>query len=210
MDDTPEKEETRKTRHVVEKVVVSEVTVKKQSLARRIRQNLFGENFRSIGQFLAQDVIFPAVKDLAYDSVTSGVERAIFGEVRSRGRSRSYRPGGYTPYNRYATSSTTYRDSRDRDRDRDRRDERREIPRGRRDPNEIVIANRHEAEGVLDELVRMIDEYDIASVADLYSLVGITGAFTDDKWGWNNLDRAKVVRTRDGFVLDLPRPIPID
>ena len=49
----------------------------------------------------------------------------------------------------------------------------------------------------------------MVSVMDLYDLVGITGQYTDNKYGWTNLRNAEPVRTRDGYMLKLPRAIPL-
>ena len=59
----------------------------------------------------------------------------------------------------------------------------------------------------MDEL---IEHYGIVSVADLYDLVGITGSYTDNKYGWTDIRTAQVVRVRDGYKIKLPRAIPLD
>ena len=47
----------------------------------------------------------------------------------------------------------------------------------------------------------------VDSVADLYGLVGIDSEYTDNKYGWTNLSSASIKATRDGYILDLPRPV---
>ena len=59
------------------------------------------------------------------------------------------------------------------------------------------------------KLNEIIDTYKIASVADLYDLVGLTGNYTDNRYGWTNIASADVIRTRDGYQLKLPRALPI-
>ena len=46
----------------------------------------------------------------------------------------------------------------------------------------------------------------MATVRDLYEMVGIRAAHTDEKYGWVDIRDARVDRVRDGYVLDLPRP----
>ena len=58
----------------------------------------------------------------------------------------------------------------------------------------------------MDEIM---EEYEIVRVADLYDLVGITGDFTDNKYGWTNIRNAEVVRVHDGYKIKMPRAIPI-
>ena len=54
-----------------------------------------------------------------------------------------------------------------------------------------------------------MDEYNIVRVADLYDLVGVTGNFTDNNYGWTNIRNAKIVRVHDGYKIDMPRALPI-
>ena len=55
----------------------------------------------------------------------------------------------------------------------------------------------------------MMEEYGIVRVADLFDLVGITGDYTDNKYGWTNIRNAEVVRVRDGYKIKMPRAMPI-
>ena len=58
----------------------------------------------------------------------------------------------------------------------------------------------------------LLDQYKLVSVADLYDLVGISGDYTDNKYGWTNLRNARVERLRyeDGYILKLPKALPLD
>ena len=58
----------------------------------------------------------------------------------------------------------------------------------------------------MDEL---IDQYGMVSVGDLYDLVGVTGQYTDNNYGWTDLRTASVVRTRDGYMIKLPRALAL-
>jgi hypothetical protein len=78
------------------------------------------------------------------------------------------------------------------------------------DFNEVVIPDRGQAEQVLDTLVDVVSTYGVATVYDLYELLGITGDFPDQKWGWDDLRASRVDRVRDGYLLNLPRPKPVD
>ena len=59
----------------------------------------------------------------------------------------------------------------------------------------------------MDEL---IEKFKVASVADLYDLVGVSCDYTANNYGWTNLRNASVVRVRDGYLLKLPRALPLD
>jgi hypothetical protein len=74
---------------------------------------------------------------------------------------------------------------------------------------EVIVETRGDAQNVLDELFRHIDRYNAVSVAYYYELVGITGKFTDHQWGWTNLNASGVSHVREGYRIELPKPISI-
>ena len=77
--------------------------------------------------------------------------------------------------------------------------------------DEIVLKTRVDAEEVIDNLFMLVGKYESASVADLYEMLGIEGVpYTDDKWGWTDLRGANVTRVSNGYLLDLPKPEPLD
>ena len=76
--------------------------------------------------------------------------------------------------------------------------------------DDIIIENRGEAEDVLSRMDELIDQYGLVSVADLYDLVGINGNYTDNKYGWFNIRTASVVRVRDGYMIKLPKAVPLN
>ena len=78
------------------------------------------------------------------------------------------------------------------------------------DYDEIVLESRGEAEEVLERMDDLLDNYGIVSVAAFYDLVGITGNYTDNKYGWTSLRNASVQRLRDGYLLKLPKALPLD
>ena len=65
-------------------------------------------------------------------------------------------------------------------------------------------------EEVLSQMDNIIETYRMASVADLFDLVGESCNFTDQKYGWTNLRNAEVVRVRDGYMIKLPKALPLD
>jgi hypothetical protein len=82
--------------------------------------------------------------------------------------------------------------------------------RSRHDFKDIILDSRGEAEEVLSHLVDLILDYGQATVADLHDLVGIKIEYTDNKYGWQSLNRAEVVKVRDGWLIDLPKPMQLD
>ena len=69
-----------------------------------------------------------------------------------------------------------------------------------------MLEDRRDAEAVLEHLIDYTVEYEMASVADFYELVDFPTTYIDNKYGWNDLRNARVLRVRDGYILDLPKP----
>ena len=57
----------------------------------------------------------------------------------------------------------------------------------------------------------LIDQYGVASVGDLYDLANVsTTNYTVNKYGWTNIRSAQVIRSRDGYLLKMPKAMPIN
>lgn len=200
----PEKKEPKK----VEKIVEGQVVRRKKSLGKRFKETFIGgDDAGSVWGYVLNDVLIPAAKDMISDAVSQGMERMIFGEVRRGGSPRSRSSSSFTSYNRYGQPGPMNR------REDPRRDSRPELSRRARashDFDEIIIPTKVEAEEVIDGLFTLIQQYETVTVADLYEMVGQTGDFTDEKWGWTDLRGAGVTRVKGGYLLDLPKTEPLD
>lgn len=183
----------------VQKVVTGDVIRRKKPLGKRFRETFIGgEDIQSVFQYVTIEVLAPAAKDMLADAISQGAERMIFGESRNRGRRTISRAGSsYVSYNNIKGSSLI----------RQKEDPRPTLSRQARrshDFDEIVLESRAEATEVIDQLFTMVDQYGQASVNDLYELVGITGEYTDETWGWTDLRGANVSRVGNGYLLNLP------
>lgn len=188
-------------------VVTEGVSHRKKGLGKRITETFTGDDARSVGEYVLFDVIIPAAKTMISDAVGQGVERALFGDVRRPRSSGGSRPG-YTSYNRIHQSSPSgAMRAFEPDGPRPGLSKR---ARATHDFGEVVLPDRGKAEVVLERLGDTLDVYGVATVTDFYDLVGISGSYTDDKWGWYDLRGARVVRDRVGYLVDLPQPSPID
>ena len=76
--------------------------------------------------------------------------------------------------------------------------------------NKIIFDSRTSAEEVKEKMEEIIDEYGHVAVSDLYEIAAIKNDYWDSKYGWTSLRNAKVIRCRDGYYIDLPKPLPID
>lgn len=197
---------TENSKKQIDKVVEGQVVRRKKPLGRRMKETFLGGDTKSVGEFVFQDVILPAVRDMVADAGQLGLERMVYGEARSVGRRSGIRP--MDPRRQHTSYDAVSRNARPRFDDRERQLSRR--ARANHDFGEVVIPTRPEAVAVLDGMFALLEEYDVVAVSDLYELIGASSNFTDRKWGWTDLRGSDIRRVREGYLLELPRPEVID
>lgn len=173
----------------VEKIVKGTVKSKKKNSIDKLKDNFISEDAANIKTYVVMDVLIPAVKKAICDIVKNGVDMILYGES---GRSNR-RPSEYVSYDR------RYLDRGDP------RFYKADRARIGYSYDDIILETRGEAEDVLARMDELIEIYGMVSVADLYDLVGITGNYTDNKYGWTNIRNAEPVHVRDGYMLRLPK-----
>lgn len=184
----------------VEAVVTGEVIRRKRSPFAKLTHGFLAEDSGSVTEYVLQEVLLPAAKELIYNMFTEGLNRTLFGD------SRPAKPAQRTGYTNYSSRSTTT--------------VARTTPGGNVTPlsrqqrathdfRDIIVGNRGEAEDVLDRMRDLINEYQVCTVADFFELIGQTGEFTDDVWGWFDLRSASIRPVRGGYMFYLPRTQPI-
>lgn len=198
--DEPRREPESKN---IEKVVIGEVQRRKKPLGKQFKEYFIGNDARSVFASILLDVLIPSAKDTMADAVSQGVELMLFGSARSTSRRTGRLPFSHSSQKTYTNYSTGSSFRRDEGPSLSRR------ARATHNFDEIILATRPEAEEVIDRLFDLIGKYGNATVADLYDLIGVTGSFTDDKWGWTDLRGAGVERIRNGYVLNLPPTEPL-
>lgn len=168
-----------------------------------------GGDSKSVVNYVVMDVLVPQAKEMITEAASQGFERLIYGDNRAhrgpRGRSPSGYAGGPTNYTRYAVRGNNPIGRAGGSEDR------RPLHQARSQRiDDILLATRIEAETVLDHMYDLLEKYEVVSVSDLYSLVGLTANYTDQKWGWTSLQGSDVRRARDGYILELPKIVPLD
>lgn len=188
-------------------VVKGKTKVKKKAVGKKVGDAILGEDVSEVKSYLLWDVFIPAVKDTLADLVKKGIDALLFGGTESPRNVR--RDGG--------RSRTSYSDYYDRRRGRDRYDPEDRLRRSRKanrraihEFDDILFMDRMDAEHVLDAMVDITMNYGMVSVADFYELAGEECNYTDNKYGWGSVRDAQVVRVRDGYIIDFPKPEPID
>ena len=76
----------------------------------------------------------------------------------------------------------------------------------------VWFESRVDAQRVLDEMMGIIAQYDILTVNGFYDLIGRTSLIdpSNEKFGWSDLRNAYITGARGGWIIHLPRPMPID
>ena len=180
----------------IEKVTTGKVTTKKKSGIAKAAEMFFAEDIRSVKRYVVMDVLLPALKRTFLDMINNGADMLVNGEIT---RSKSSTPGSKVSYRSYY----------------DRRDE---PPRARRDSrygsaydyDELVFETRGDAERVLVTLDEIMDTYNMVKVADFYDAAGRTPSSVMFNYGWTDIHTAAIVRTSDGYMIRLPRALPLD
>lgn len=186
-----------------EKVIKGRAIQRKKPLGSRLADLFIEDSADNVGTYLMMDVLIPAAKNMIVETFIEGIQRIFYGDsTNTYSRNRSQK-GSYTSYS--SLSNPSYRSSNT--------PQKRDLsPRSRATHNfsDLILPTRGEAETVLDRMFGMLDQYDLVTVADLYDFAGITSDYPDNDWGWTELrGLARVRRVREGYLLDLPKPSPI-
>ena len=177
-----------------EKVVHGKVK-KKENGMRKLTDIFISEDVTNVKDYIIFDVVVPALKKAVYDLIVGTLDMSLYG-----GRGNGNQP---------KADRVSYRDYNDISRSGNRSGDRTRTASGY-SYDDIVVETRGEAETVLSRMDEIMEEYSIVRVADLYDLVGVTGDYTDNNYGWTNIRNAKIVRVRDGgYKIDMPRALPI-
>ena len=180
----------------IQSVVSRPAKTKKKSEVKKFADVFLTDDIASVKSYVITDILIPAVKRFISDTVDAFL-------YPGGGPRRS---GGAKGYNSY---SAIYRPG---ERDRDRRDyPPSRVTRSAYDYDDISFDNRGDAEAVLTGLEEVINKYGFATVADLYDLAQISNHnYAMNNYGWTDIHTARVVPVRDGYMIKLPKALPMN
>lgn len=194
--DTKKKETGEKLEKNVVPVVSGVAKTKKKSEVKKLTDIFIAEDISNVKSYVVMDVLIPAVKKAISEIVSNGVDMILYGES---GRNKKHGTASKVSYGGF------YKNERDR---RDHRDTR---LRSGLDYDDIIFDARGDADAVLTAMDEIIDKYTFVTVADLYDLAEVsTNNYALNKYGWTDIRTAQVVRVRDGYMIKLPRALPLD
>lgn len=191
------KEQASVEKKEIKKVVNGKVKTR-DNKGRRLADVFISEDAGNIGTHIVMDVLVPVIKDTVFKIGRDGLEMLLFG--RSGGGSSSNRSSDRISYRKY------YDDNRRDDRGRSGSSS----SGGRFTYQDIVFDDRRDAEAVRRQMLDAIDRYNMVTVFDMYDMADLNPPYTSDKYGWYGLRDIEVIRDRDGWILKLPKAMPID
>lgn len=178
-------------------IQAKEGAVKKQPLWKRMKESLFEEGIKNVGLYLWKDVLLPAIKKLLVDGANNAINMAVYGENRSL-----YRNIGQT----HTSQSSIYA--------------------GRSGQYQYNRANRYQnimdhcppcdkdlLLDIIHEAMDWIAQYGKISVEIFRQILPRELAFdtvyTDQNWGWFDLNENCIVSVPGGYILDMPPAKPL-
>lgn len=192
---------------------LGEVLVKKPSLGTRFRKTFFGGDAKGTANFVWSNVLVPMAKNAFLDAIQQGSERMVWGEVRSRpsttlpnlfglghqAYNKMYQNGPMpgSPLGQMAPLQQLQQQAQRQ-------------AKATHDFSSYTVGNRAAGEIVVDRLYDLLSRDGVATVADFMDLLGYEADYTMQKWGWLDLRGSQVVRVPQGYLIDLPAPIPLD
>ena len=192
-----QKQAAESTEKRVQKVVKGPVKTKKNEV-RKFADIFISEDIHSVKNYIFMDVLVPAIKKAIYDIVTNGIDMFLYG---GSGKGKSSNAGSKVSYRNYydqKNNNSGYRGSENTK------------PNNGFEYDDIIFPSRGEAEAALQQMHDTINRYGLVTVADLYDMAGLTAPYTSQKYGWMSVNGVETGRVRDGYVLKLPRAVPMD
>lgn len=177
----------------IQKVVNGPVKTKKKSGLAKFADAFIAEDISSAKDYVWEEVFIPAAKKFASDALTNAIDIILYGSAGHSKKTTAANKVSYSSY--YRNNDRGYRQP---------------INRSTYSYDEIVLTTRGEAEAVIMQMDEIMSTYGLVRVADLYDLVGVTGSYTDNNYGWMDIRSARVERVRDGWLIKMPRAVPID
>lgn len=74
---------------------------------------------------------------------------------------------------------------------------------------DVVVPSQQFAEAVLANAYDLMNQYRVIAVGDLYESAGISPEPHHNSYGWYSLDGARIVKDREGYRIELPRPVKL-
>lgn len=172
-----------------EKVITGGVTQRRKSGIDKLGSIFLAGDVEDVKEYIIKDVLIPTIKRAFYDIICNGTGMLL---------------GERNPNKGNQSSRVSYRAYYDRPDERKSGNNSNQS-RSNYSYKDLIFDNRGDAEVVLEQMFELLDRYDAVSIADLFDLAGESSNYTDNKYGWTNLEDARVQPVRGGYIIQLPR-----
>lgn len=193
----------------------------KKPFMKTLMSNMTGRDVDKPGEFIKEEIVFPAVKSLAADA-TELVFRIVQGMIETYlfGAPRNKRVGktGYASYYKRDKESAKPNAAKRiaantsiEERVIAQRAAKYHVKTVGYDVKVCMYDTHDQAREIIDTLRELIEENGCVSVSEYYALVGQGSTPTDNHWGWISLDGSIDTKNTgaEGWRIFLPKPIPI-
>lgn len=174
-------------------IAVAKGRVKKDSTSRKLSDIFIVEDIETVGSFVLERVVIPALQRLAVDTINS-IARGIFmgeGAIGS-GNTGSRSPANMVSYNSMYDNGAKGTISR-RNTSGDTRFA------------ELMFDSYGEAQLVLDKMDECLADSGVVTIADMYGFADVSCPYTGNYYGWTNISAAKIVADSDGYWIKMPK-----
>ncbi len=181
------------------KVVSGTARIKKQNGFSKAIGGFIADNGKKAIDYAVMDIIVPGFKEAISSIIKNGIDIILYGEAgnnRYGNKSNSVQYRNYREYSNYNSNKP--------------RDYRSGVSKGVYSYSEIIFDSRQDAEHVLMAMDETLSQYGQVRVSDYYEFAEVTVDHSSYNYAWTDLRTATVVHTRDGWMIKLPRPLPID
>lgn len=169
-------------------VVEHEVKVRKKGAMQKFADAFIAEDLSSVKTYVIKELLIPGIKRM----FLSSLEMLLNGKgYSSNKKDRQVTTVSYRDYYEKEAKRDSYRNDY-------------------LDFDDIIYQDRGDAEYVRDQMLDILRQYRVVRVSDMFELSRRPAPYTGNSYGWTDMTLARVVPVRDGYMIKMPRPIPID
>lgn len=190
------REEVQKEERVTAPVVKGTVETRKKSAARKIADIFIQDDLDNVKQYVVSDVIIPGIKD----TIMNIMSMFFYGDTRGANRRFGSTSTSKVSYRSYFDSpSVGYSQSQNR------------VAKTNSgfEYDELIFETRGDAQLVLDAMEDIVGRYQTVSLFDMYDLAGRVPPHSYKNYGWTSVSGARITSVSGGYVIDMPKALPI-
>ena len=191
--------EKQRTKKKVEAVIDKPAKIKKKGRIQPFADVFFAEDADNVKDYIFVDIIIPTIKKAISEVVTTATDIFLYGNSDRSKKNGTASRISYSWQKHYERNDNRIRAVSNGN------------PKNTIAYGDVLFDTRGQAEMVLDAMNDVIERYGVVSISDFYDLARIANDnFTLRRYGWMDISDASVARVRGGYILKLPRAIPLD